>query len=188
MVTHDLYIKNMVCGRCKSSVRETLEAFGFEVLAVDLGKASLSTSPNSQILEIERVFREKGFEILIDVDDRTLTQIKAKLVDYLEQIDEIRVKVSDYLAKELGISYAYLSKLFSKLEGQTIEKYFIRLKIEKVKELLSYQELSLSEISYRLKYSSVQALSSQFRKITGISVSEYKENGLLLERKELDRI
>lgn len=188
MVAHDLYIKNMVCGRCKSTVRETLEALGFEVLAVDLGKASLSTSPKSQFLEIERVFREKGFEILMDIDNRTLALIKAKLVDYLERIGEINLKVSDYLASEIGISYAYLSKLFSKLEEQTIEKYFIRLKIEKVKELLSYQEFTLSEISYRLRYSSVQALSSQFRKVTGFSVSEYKENVSLLERKELDRI
>ncbi len=187
MVAHDLYIKNMVCGRCKSTVRETLEALGFEVLSVDLGKVSLSTSPNPQILEIDRIFREKGFEILIDQDNRTLALIKTKLLDYLEQIGEINLKVSDYLAGELGISYIYLSKLFSKLEGQTIEKYVIRLKIEKVKELLSYQELTLSEIAYRLDYSSVQALSSQFRKVTAVSVSEYKANTLLLQRKELDR-
>jgi AraC-like DNA-binding protein len=109
------------------------------------------------------------------------------LLEYLEKIEFLNVKLSDYLATKTDLNYTYLSKIFSINENITIEKFFILLKIEKVKELLTYKELSLSEISYQLAYSSVQALSNQFKTITGFTVSEFKEQ-TSKNRKSLDNL
>lgn len=173
-----LRIKNMVCPRCITVVRETLEDLGFTVQEVELGRAVVKgdTPVKPQLLN-ERL-REHGFELLEDPDQQLTEQIKTLLIDYVRRLEENEEvpKVSDYLAGELHQNYSSLSALFSGQEETTIEKYLIHLKIERVKELLTYDELTLSEIAHRLNYSSVAHLSGQFKRVAGMSVTEYKQH------------
>ncbi|MBK7988259.1 MAG: helix-turn-helix transcriptional regulator [Ignavibacteria bacterium] len=170
-----LYIKNMVCPRCKNVVNAVMQKFDLQVTDIQLGEVEVFANENINLIELNELLKNEGFELIFDREKQVVEKIKAYLLEYLEKIEFLNVKLSDYLATKTDLNYTYLSKIFSTIENTTIEKYFILLKIEKVKELLSYQELSLSEISYQLAYSSVQALSNQFKKITGITVSEFKE-------------
>ncbi|WP_199200273.1 AraC family transcriptional regulator [Adhaeribacter arboris] len=187
METTILQIKNMVCPRCISTVTRVLQEQGLEVNNVQLGFAQVTGQ--SDLVRIEAALQPEGFALLQDRDQQLVEKIKNTLIDYLQHFETAYqpVTTSVYLSEKLGIDYSYLSKVFSRLEPVTIEKYFILLKIERVKELLSYGQLTLSEIAHQLQYSSVQHLSNQFKKITGQSVSEYK-NSIHPARTPLDAI
>jgi AraC family transcriptional regulator len=172
-----LHIKNMVCPRCISTVTRVLQEAGLRVEEVKLGEARIQAEPAPDYEQLNGVLEKEGFEVIYDREKQLSESIKNVLIDYLEhyQTQYEPVTTSVFLSEKLHLPYQQLSKIFSRQEGITIEKYFIKLKIEKVKELLSYNQLTLSEIAYQLKYSSVQHLSNQFRKVTGVSVSDYKQ-------------
>lgn len=179
MIEKTLYIKNMVCSRCIKVVREELEKLGLKVDKIILGEVKVITQNNEiNIEKIKEVLEENGFELLDDKQAKLVEEIKIAIIELIHHKSENEnnnVHFSRYLSDKLGVSYQYLSTLFSSMEGITIEKYIINQKIEKVKELLVYDELNLSEISYKLGYSSVQHLSNQFKKITGLTPSEFKK-------------
>lgn len=170
-----IYIKNMVCPRCKTAVASIMEANQLQVVDIQLGEVEVLADENLNLETLNVNLKSQGFEIIFDREHQLIEQIKTILLDYLAKIEFIHVKLSDYLAAKMELNYPYLSKVFSKNEHETIERYFILLKVEKIKELISYNQLSMSEIAYQLGYSSPQALSSQFKSITGKTVSEYKE-------------
>jgi len=172
-----LNIRNMVCPRCVMVVRETLEDLGLDVKGVELGKAVIDSSETIDVEEIDRKLQEYGFELIKGKNQQLVEQIKTLLIKYVQQLEENEEppKVSKYLSEKLHQNYSSLSSVFSEQEETTIEKYLIHLKIERVKELLSYGEMTLSEIAWKLNYSSVAYLSSQFKQITGMSVTDYKK-------------
>jgi len=170
----------MVCDRCKLVVSDILNKMGVHDAKVELGKTCLpNTLSGNQMSELRKRLEGVGFEIIDDLKSRLIEKIKIVILEmvYGKQ-DFIKVNYSVYLEKKLGKSYHYLSNLFSEVEGQTIEKYIISQKIERVKELLVYEQLTLSEIAYELGYSSVSHLSVQFKKVTGLTPSHFKEIGL----------
>ena len=165
----------MVCPRCVSVVREKLTGLGLRVTRVELGEAEVTDEP-VDLPQVDQYLRESGFQLIFGKEEKTVEHLKAALIDYVARL-ETRLpltNLSDFLAQRLLVNYPTLSKTFSHSQHLTLEKYLIRLKIERVKELLSYHELTLSEIAFRLRYSSVQALSNQFRKVTGASVSNFR--------------
>lgn len=185
-----LHIKNMVCERCIRVVREELERIGLKVEQVTLGQAEVVQPLEPVGLErIREVLEESGFELLTDRKTRIVERIKAEVIQFIrrdEQLYPLTMKFSDYLVTRLHMDYNYLSTIFSASAGLTIEQYLIRQKIERVKELLQDGDLNLSEIAYRLGYSSVQHLSGQFRKVTGMTASRYRE--VLAGRRPLDKV
>lgn len=186
-----LRIKNMVCDRCITTVRDLIEEAGYEVCFVELGKAEITEDPSSEdIAGIARKLRSRGFELITEQQHALVEEIRARLIDYLDHIEaeEDPQKVSDYLAEQLHHNYSYLSSRFSTQTNYTIEQYLIQLKIERVKELLSYEELTLSEIAWKLNYSSVQYLSNQFKKITGETVSSFRQHLDTSGRRPLDAV
>lgn len=187
MVT--LFIKNMVCNRCIMVVQSELEKLGFDVKSVKLGEVVLANELTAdEKSKIDQVLVLLGFELIDDKKGRTIEKIKNIIIELVHQKDsEIKTNLSELLSNELHHDYNYLSNLFSDVEGTTIEKYFIAQKIEKVKELLVYDEMSLSEIAYRLNYSSVSYLSNQFKKVTGLSPSHFKQIRQD-KRKPLDKV
>ena len=184
-----LFIKNMVCSRCVMVVRSELEKLGFPVKEVSLGEATFEKKiSDKQKEKISKAFLPLGFEIIDDKRSRLIEKIKNIIIDVVHHQDaEMTQNLSEVLSKELHHDYNYLSKLFSEVEGVTIEKYFIAQKIEKVKELLVYDELSLSEIAFRLNYSSVAYLSNQFKKVTGLTPSHFRKVKAD-KRKPLDKV
>ena len=177
MPTKTLKIKNMVCPRCIKAVKEELEKLGYKTSIERLGSATIKYSANQLDLnKISTVLNENGFELLVEKNAKLIDELKSLIIDliYTEKLEEMNITLSDYLSNKLNHDYSHISTLFSSVEGITVEKYFIMQKIERVKELLIYDELSLSEISYKLGYSNVQYLSTQFKKITGMSPSEFK--------------
>ncbi len=185
-----LHIKNMVCPRCIATVRQILTDQGLVVQSVELGRAEI-VSKDSTVnpAQIDAALRQHGFALLQDRDRQFVERIKNELLAYLYALEKEApvAKPSVLLPEKIGLSYDHLSKLFSQYEHTTIEKYLIHLKIERVKELLSYDELTLSEIAYRLHYSSPQHLSRQFKQITGMTVSEFKQQPFV-HRHSLDRL
>ncbi|OGU71267.1 MAG: AraC family transcriptional regulator [Ignavibacteria bacterium RBG_16_34_14] len=179
-----LHIKNMVCDRCIRVVKEELEKIGYQVEDVKLGEVKISSNKEINLVEINKILEENGFELLGDKQAKLIEEVKIALIDLIYYHPEMleKVSLSKYLADKFHTSYQHISSLFSSKEGITIEKYFINQKIEKAKELLVYNELTLSEISYKLGYSSVQHLSNQFKKITGFTPSDFKK---LREKKRL---
>ncbi len=185
-----LHIKNMVCPRCIESVEQVLSERGFKTLAIKLGEAEINEEPSSaEINELSAALKARGFELLTDRKSRIIDQVKSeiiKLVHYSET-EILNENLSSHLARLIGADYSSVSNLFSSSEGITIEKFTILQKIEKVKELLSYNEFSTSEIAYKVGYSSAAHLSSQFKKETGITPGQYKKLKDK-ERKSLDQI
>lgn len=178
MSTTDIYIKNMVCPRCIKVVKTTLENLGHEVNDVQLGKAVVQGKlEDKEISSIGAQLKEEGFLLIDDRKQQLVEAIKNIVVDTVHygQLSEMTVNFSTLLAEKLLRDYHYLSNLFSEQEGTTIEQYIIQQKIELVKELLAYNELNLSEIAYKLGYSSVAHLSAQFKKVTGITPSQFKQ-------------
>lgn len=167
----------MVCPRCISTVTRVLQEAGLPVADVKLGEARIRRGTEPDYAQLNTALKKEGFELLYDREKQLSESIKNILIDYLEhyQTQYEPVTTSVFLSEKLQLPYQQLSKVFSRQESITIEKFFIKLKIEKVKELLSYNQLTLSEIAYQLKYSSVQHLSNQFRKVAGLSVSDYKQ-------------
>jgi len=172
-----LFIKNMVCNRCIMVVQNELDKLGFDVMNIKLGEVMLAKEPTpEEKSNLDKVLVSLGFEIIVDKKSRIIEQIKNIIIDLVHHQDnDIKTNLSDVLSSKLHHDYNYLSNLFSEVEGTTIEKYFIAQKIEKVKELLVYDELSLSEIAFRLNYSSVAYLSNQFKKVTGLTPSHFKQ-------------
>ena len=174
-----LRIKNMVCDRCVMVVRAELERYGCRVLSVRLGEAEIEgeLSPE-QKTEVAARLETLGFELLEDRRARLIEAVKSAVIELVRGAEVMPdVRLSDYLQQRLKVDYRQLSTLFSETEGRTIERYFIAQKIERVKELLVYDELSLGEIAFRLGYSSVAHLSAQFKQITGLTPSRYKLSG-----------
>ena len=186
-----LYIKHMVCGRCKRVVRDILEELGIEVLRVELGEVETGELPATVSMEqIRRVLADNDFELLEDRKTVVVEQIKALIVNEVHHDRRERPEhqnLSDFLTQKIGYDYSYLSHLFSAIEGMTIEKYVIAQKIEKVKEYLLYGELTLSEIAWRLGYSSTQHLSNQFKQVVGLTPGDFKRTGLAY-RTEIDKV
>ena len=180
-----LAIKNMVCARCVRVVKEELENLGLTVQSVELGEATVSG--NATIEEIKTALTRAGFELLEDKKARTIEQIKNYIIQLIQDPENRTANYSDLIAKHLHKDYHYLSQLFSATENVTIEKFIILQKIERVKEWLVYGELSLSEIAYKVGYSSVAHLSSQFKQITGFTPTAFK-NLKNHNRKALDEI
>lgn len=173
----DIHIKNMVCDRCIRVVRDELEKLGLRVDRVELGKATLATVSGIVDLEaVKQMLKSNGFEYREDRKALFVEQIKRLILELIHsgQLEHMDVNLSAYLAKQLGRNYSYVSSLFSSVAGITIEHFMILQKIERVKEQLAYDELSLSQIAYRLGYSSVQHLSAQFKTVTGLSPSHFK--------------
>lgn len=173
-----LYIKNMVCSRCKMVVQAELEKLGLHLIAIDLGKVEiLEDSIENQKKQLDANFKLLGFELLDDKISKTVERIKNLIVGLVHyQTALLKTNLSQYLADDLLQDYNTLSNLFSEMEGITIEHYFIAQKIEKVKELLLYDEFSLSEIADKLHYSDVAHLSNQFKKVTGFTPSSFKKS------------
>lgn len=172
-----LFVKNMVCNRCILVVQNELEKLDFKIKNIRLGEVTLENDLTSEDKQkIENVFEPLGFEVIDDKKGRIIEKIKNTIINLVHhQEQDLKTNLSDVVSEELHHDYNYLSNLFSEIEGTTIEKYFIAQKIEKVKELLVYDELSLSEIAFRLNYSSVAYLSNQFKKVTGLTPSHFKQ-------------
>lgn len=172
-----LFIKNMVCNRCIMVVQNVMDKNGIQIKNIKLGELTLESELSIEEKKvIEKSLTQLGFEIIDDKKSRIIEQIKNVIIEQVHyQDDDAKTNLSDVLISKLHHDYNYLSNLFSEVEGTTIEKYFIAQKIEKVKELLVYDELSLSEISFRLNYSSVAYLSNQFKKVTGLTPSHFKQ-------------
>lgn len=175
-----LSIKNMVCNRCVRAVDLIVRAQGFIPSEVRLGEVRLDVEIDDLRRERLRAELEKeGFELLDDKRRRLIESVKLAVIDLVHHGDEetlATVRISDYLRTALNTEYAVMSALFSQLEGMTLEKYVIHQKIERVKELMMYDELRLGEIAYRLGYSSVHHLSNQFKRVTGMTPTEFKRS------------
>lgn len=174
-----LFIKNMVCSRCILVVQQELDKLGLPVEDVQLGEVQLSKALSSVEREqIDQALTPLGFELIDDKKSLLIEKIKTIIIELVHhQEGDIRHNLSVVLSDRLNQDYNYLSNLFSTVESTTIEKYFIAQKIERVKELLVYDELSLSEIAHQLNYSSVAYLSNQFKKVTGLTPSHFKKIG-----------
>lgn len=186
----EIYIKNMVCNRCIKVVQDELTNLGITVLSIELGKVEIAfESEIVPISEIKKMLMNTGFELLEDKNAKLVEEIKKLILDliYKDKLEFLDVNISNYLEDNLARDYSALSTLFSSVEDITIEKFIILQKIERVKELLVYNELSLSEISFKLGYSSVQHLSNQFKKSTGLTPSNFKKIKSL-KRKPIDKI
>lgn len=184
-----LYIKNMVCNRCIMMVQHEIEKLGLTIKNIILGEVTFEKELSiDEKKTLETSLISLGFEVIDDRKSRNIEKIKNVIIDLVHNHDnENTNKLSDILKTELHHDYNYLSNLFSEEEGTTIEKYFIAQKIEKVKELLEYDELSLSEIAFQLNYSSVAYLSNQFKKVTGLTPSYFKQLKVK-KRKPLDKV
>lgn len=179
----------MVCNRCILVVKQELEKLHIESRNITLGEAELNNNiTKEQIQQFGINLSALGFELLDNSKQQLIEKIKNTIINHVhyKQSDDHH-NFSNILSKSLHKDYSYLSSLFSEVEGITIEKYIISQKIEKVKELLIYDQLSLSEISYQLGYSSVAHLSSQFKKVTGLTPSHFKQVGKN-KRKPIDEI
>jgi len=176
MVSLNLQIKDMVCPRCILVVEKELTDLGATVLNIELGHVTITYSNDLSIEQIGNKLREFGLELIENKEEMIAEQIKINVRNFIKKIESTQeqITLSEFLSKEIGKNYNLLSKLFSKKESQTIESFYIEKRIERVKELLKYDEFNLSEISVKLGYSSVHYLSSQFKKVTGISVSDFK--------------
>lgn len=188
-----LYIKNMVCDRCKMVVSQELEKLGLHPLKVTLGEVTLQEDSLSDEIQdrLDTSLVNLGFERIDDRKARLIEAIKSKIIEMIHYSDRLDRKFnwSDVLSQEMHYEYNYLSNLFSSVEGITLEQYIIRQKIERVKELLFYDELNLSEIADKLGYSSVAHLSGQFKKITGLTPSQMKNSREIDQnRKPLDNL
>ncbi len=185
----ELQIKGMVCRRCLSTVRRELENLGAEIVELELGKAIIKYQENTlKMQDVENALNRNDFELLTDDESKVIEKIKLILIGMVDNTPLImKMNLSEKLVNNLNKDYTYISKLFSKIEGITIEKYFIHLKIEKAKEFIQYDQLNFTEVAYELGYSSVNYLSNQFKQATGMSMSAYKKLSDW-DRKPLDEI
>lgn len=166
----------MVCIRCQMLVRSELEKLGLSYTYVNIGEANIIGSIPSEILKkLDKALRKAGLELMSNNKSILVEKIINTIVELVHYTDEqIKVNLSDYLSEKLNYNYTYLANLFSEVKGTTIEQFYLKHKIEKVKELIVYNELNLTEIAYKMHYSSVAHLSNQFKKITGLTPSHFK--------------
>ena len=186
------YIRNMFCRRCISTVEELFGQAGIPVSSVTLGEVmvTIDVLDDDRLEKLGQLLLENGFELVNDRKSRLLEQIKATVIDIIHHQDhyELKINWSSYLSEKLNCDYNYLSNIFSTVNGITLERYIMRQKIEKIKEYLFYDELSLKEIAYKLGYSNQAHVSSQFKKMTGLTPSEYKKSRQEMSRTPLDSI
>ena len=172
-----LRIRNMESDRCKAIVREELNKLGLHLKSIELGEVELKESITGIELEmIDAALKKSGLELMSNSKTILIGKIKEavnRLVYYSEDLS--RPNFSDYISKQVNYDYNYLSKIFSEIEGITIEKYIIKQRVERVKEMLVYERLSLNEIAYKMLYSSVSHLSNQFKKVTGLSPVQFRQ-------------
>ncbi len=182
MKTYELHVKNMVCERCIVYVVQLLHQLNTFPKKVELGHVVFVGNCDTVLPILEQKLNEVGLEVIKDTTEVTVEKIKIEVIRYLDEVEDgNRVgKLSAFIADRLAKNYFSLSKLFSKNQSKTIETFAIEQKINRVKQLLRENELSVSEVAYKLGYSTVQHLSNQFRKITGLSISEFKSGGALL--------
>lgn len=175
----------MVCDRCKMVVKAELDKLGLHYIMEELGEAEIMEEiSETQIKLLDLSLRESGLELMNDGSMILVERIKTTIIELIHFNDQqLKINLSDHLSEKLNYNYTYLSNLFSKVKGTTIEKYYLAHKIERVKELLVYNELNLTEIAYKMHYSSVAHLSNQFKKMTGLTPSHFK--GLKQKRRNV---
>ena len=189
-----VHIKNMVCNRCCLAVKNVVKNLGLNYVSIDLGTIDFSDYygeklPTDDETQLSHDLEALGFTILNDKKSKLIESIKMSCLSYINNIDQSDKRVlSNHITKTIRLEYNYLSNLFSGIEGMTIEEYFIRLRVEKVKEFLVYGEIPLSEISFQLGFSSVSHLSSQFKKITGLTPSCFRSLKNEKLRRSLDNL
>lgn len=171
-----IYVKYMVSLRCKMVVKEELKKLGLHFIVVDLGEIEIMEDLSDLQREgLKTALLNSGLELMDDKRAVLIEKIRNVIVEMIHYSDEMpKINYSDYISEKLNYDYTYLSNLFSEVKGITIQQFIIMHKIERVKELLLYDELNLTEISYRLQYSSVAHLSNQFKKVTGLTTSQFK--------------
>jgi AraC-like DNA-binding protein len=167
----------MVCIRCKMVVKDELTKLGLHHTVVELGEAEIIENISAaQRQEIKDALLRSGLELMDDKKSMLIQKIKTVIIELVHYAEEpLTINLSEYLSQQLNHDYTYLANLFSEVQGTTIEKFFIEHKIERVKELLVYNELNLTEIAYKMHYSSVAHLSTQFKKVTGLTPSYFKQ-------------
>lgn len=169
----------MVCDRCIMAVKDIFISLGITISSIKLGEVETAKELNSdQMKRLSDRLTAIGFELLDDKRSKLIEQIKTIIVEIVYNRITIKTKLSNYISDKLHLDYKYVSALFSESEGITIEKYFITQKIERAKELLEYDELNLNEIAFELNYSSAAHLSTQFKKITGVTPSQFKDSAI----------
>ena len=169
----------MMCQCCLRVIREEFEKAGVHVNEISLGKATISYDPGkTSMQDVRAVLLGLGTDLIDTRENRLVEDIKRTVIELIHQMNNVDsiVRKSDYLVEKLGLTYAYLSRIFSSHEHITLEKFIILNKIERIKELIDQEELTLSEIAFIMDYSSVQYLSNQFKHMTGMTVTEYKES------------
>jgi len=166
----------MGCECCKILVREELDKLGLELQKIDLGEVEVKGEVSEKKQEqFHTAIKKAGLELIENKRGILLEKIKRVIYNYVHHSTEKQsINLSDYLSKELHYDYAYLANFFSEMQATTIEKYFINLKVERIKELILYNEFTFTEIAYKLHYSSVAHLSSQFKKVTGLTPSQFR--------------
>ncbi|MEQ9280306.1 MAG: AraC family transcriptional regulator [Balneola sp.] len=185
----EIRIKNMVCDRCIKVVRQKLEEQDLPVQQIELGRVQFDNPVEIDNTALAKILEEEGFELIDDETSSLISKIKISVINHIHHhtTGESFHNLTDYLEKEIGKSYSSLSTLFSKNEGRTIEKYSIQQRIERVKELLIYDEKTVSEIAHELGYSSTQYLSNQFKSETGLTPTEFRKL-VTSKRKPLDEV
>ncbi|WP_299671172.1 AraC family transcriptional regulator [uncultured Polaribacter sp.] len=173
-MVNTLLIKNMVCNRCTTIVKQLFNNEGIEVQTIQLGKVEIKEDSNIDIIKLEKSLNAQGFELITNSSDVLVERIKIFLIQEIEKGNTNNLFPK--LAKNLGKTDSVLSKLFSKYEGVTLEKYCINLKIEKVKEQIELNQLNFSEIAYSLNYKNSSHLAKQFKIVTGMSMTQYKNS------------
>ncbi|WP_093095063.1 helix-turn-helix domain-containing protein [Sphingobacterium mizutaii] len=170
-----IHIKNMVCPRCVMAVEQILNRLDVPFDDVNIGSINLSRAlTEAESIQFDQELKMIGFEVLKDRKEVLVEEMKIALSEMLNAGESMIVKTSSFLSERFNLEYSYLSSIFSEIQGESIEKYLIKLKVEKVKELLSYDS-TLAEIAAQLQYSSIAHLSNQFKKTTGLSPSVYKK-------------
>lgn len=178
----------MVCPRCIMAVESVFKKMDIAILSISLGEVEIEEELTElELTELTQILDDLGFKLLDDKKKRIIEKIKTSIVELIYKPLVLKTNLSDFLSDRLRLDYTYISNLFSEEEDTTIEKYFISQKIERVKELLKYDELSLSEIAFQLNYSSVAHLSTQFKKVTGITPSQFKQTNSI-KRKPIDEL
>lgn len=167
----------MVSNRCKMAVKEDLKKLGLHFIFIDLGEVEIMEElTEDQRAQLRSALMQSGLELMEDKKAVLIEKIKKIIIEMIHHSEEmIKINFSDYLSSKLNQDYTYLSNLFSEVQGTTIEKYIICHKIERIKELLIYGELSITEIAHKMNYSSIAHLSNQFKKVTGLSPSHFNK-------------
>ncbi len=170
-----LMVKNMVCDRCRSVLKNEFSNAGIPVKEIRLGEIRFSEGCENRLKSIEEILTDHGFELIGDRDAMTVEHVKRSLLEKLRTNSSMNANLSGFLARQLNREYSMISRVFRKHQGITIEKYFIRLKIERAKELIQMEDRTFSEIAYELDYSSSSHLAKQFKTITGMSMGDYRK-------------